>query len=259
MGTDKEKSLFSPQDDFYQKLAGKCVESGVGVDLFLFPNAYIDVASVGALSAISGGQTFMYPNFAAGRDGYRFAEDLRRSLTREFGYDSVLRVRCSNGVRVVEHYGNFYMRNSTDVEMGVIDSEKAVAVTFAHDTKLSENVDISFQVATLYTNVFGKRLIRVINISLPTTAQIGNIFRLAEMDTIINISSKSAISQTLSMGMASVREAITQQAAACLAAYRKFCASNNPPGQLILPESCKLYPLFAMCMLKSRAFKTGTF
>jgi protein transport protein SEC24 len=133
----------------------------------------------------------MYPNFMAARDGYRFAEDLRRVITRNFGFDGILRVRCGNGLRVAEHFGNFHMRNSTDVEFGVIDSEKALAVQFTHDSKLSENTDMSFQVALLYTSSLGRRLIRVMNYSMQCTAQIGNLFRLAEMDSIVNFATKS--------------------------------------------------------------------
>ena len=46
-GTDREKTLFVPQDTFYRATAEECVESGIGVNLFLFPTQYIDVASLG--------------------------------------------------------------------------------------------------------------------------------------------------------------------------------------------------------------------
>ncbi|KAG0079298.1 COPII coat Sec23p-Sfb3p heterodimer component, partial [Podila epicladia] len=50
-GTDKERALYTPQDPFYQKLAESCVQVGLSIDLFLFPNAYIDVATVGTLAS----------------------------------------------------------------------------------------------------------------------------------------------------------------------------------------------------------------
>lgn len=46
-GTDKEKTLFVPQDPFYRLTAEECVEYGIGVNLFLFPSQYIDVATLG--------------------------------------------------------------------------------------------------------------------------------------------------------------------------------------------------------------------
>jgi protein transport protein SEC24 len=45
--TEKEKTLFAPADPFYRTSAEEFVESGVGVNLFLFPSQYIDVATIG--------------------------------------------------------------------------------------------------------------------------------------------------------------------------------------------------------------------
>ena len=45
--TEKEKILFGPQDHFYKTLAVNCVDAGICIDLFLFPNNYIDVATIG--------------------------------------------------------------------------------------------------------------------------------------------------------------------------------------------------------------------
>lgn len=47
-GTDKEKTLFVPNDPFYRATAEECVELGIGINVFLFPTQYIDVASIGA-------------------------------------------------------------------------------------------------------------------------------------------------------------------------------------------------------------------
>jgi protein transport protein SEC24 len=49
-GTEKEKSLFLSQNDFYKNLAFDCARKGVCVDQFLFPSSYIDVATLGKFS-----------------------------------------------------------------------------------------------------------------------------------------------------------------------------------------------------------------
>lgn len=46
-GTEKEKTLFIPQDPFYRIAAEECVEAGIGINLFLFPSQYIDAATLG--------------------------------------------------------------------------------------------------------------------------------------------------------------------------------------------------------------------
>ncbi len=228
---------------------------------------------IGAITSITGGQTYLYPNFHAERDGVKFAEELRRCLLRPFGFDGLLRVRCSNGLRVVEHFGNFYMKNSTDVEFGYLDSETAFAVQLKHDGKLDEHDNVYFQIALLYTTAFGQRRIRVLNSAFSVTPQMGNVFRCAEMDAIVNYISKAgtrsiffamslissilAIPKTLSSPLKTVRDNISDRCVSILAAYRKHCASTSAAGQLILPESCKLFPLYALTVLKNRAFRSA--
>ena len=57
------QTILTPQSGFYEKLAKECVESGVAVDLFLFPNAYIDVATIGSVATLTGGQIYRYSYF----------------------------------------------------------------------------------------------------------------------------------------------------------------------------------------------------
>lgn len=54
-----------------------------------------------------------------------------------------------------------------------------------------------------------------------------------------------------------MRTALTDSCVKTLVAYRKNCATSMAPGQLILPESYKLFPLFALALMKSKALKGG--
>lgn len=51
----------------------------------------------------------------------------------------------------------------------------------------------------------------------------------------------------------SIRDNFTHQIAVILSCYRKHCSSQSPAGQLILPESLKLLPMYSNCLLKSDA------
>ncbi|KAI1310209.1 COPII coat Sec23p-Sfb3p heterodimer component [Mortierella claussenii] len=256
-GTDKERTLYAPQDDFYKNLAESCVGAGVSIDLFLFPNAYVDVASLGCLSSITGGETQVFPNFNVARDGAKLMGNIAKIVTRPFGYNALMRVRCSAGLRITEHFGNFHMKNSTDLELAGVDSEKAFGVLVKHDGKLDEKTEASFQVALLYTTADGLRRVRVHNFSTPVTTLLGNVFRWADMDTTINFLSKGAIAQGLTKPLKDVRDALTDKCVKILSAYRKNCASSTAPGQLILPESFKLFPLYALTLLKSKTLRSG--
>lgn len=253
--TEKERTLFAAQDSFYKMASQDLVEAGIGVDLFLFPNAYIDVATVGLLAGITGGEIYFYPNFRSDRDGGKFAYELNHAVTRETGYNVLMRTRCSNGLRVHDHFGNFYQRNITDLEFGTIDADKAVGVLVKYDGKLDEKQDAYFQSAILYTTAEGERRVRTHNIAIPVTSSLGNVFRYADMDTTVNFMSKEATSQLLTKPLREVRDHLTEKCVKILLSYRRNCASTTAKGQLILPEAYKLFPLYALAMIKSKALR----
>ena len=63
LGTDKEKAVLLPQTKFYNDLGQECVAVGCSVDLFLFNNAYIDIATLSQVSRMTGGQVYKYTYF----------------------------------------------------------------------------------------------------------------------------------------------------------------------------------------------------
>ena len=54
------------------------------------------------------------------------------------------------------------------------------------------------------------------------------------------------------------RQLVTTTVMKILHAYRKHCAPNSSTGQLILPESLKLMPLYTMAYIKSAALLSST-
>lgn len=67
--------------------------------------------------------------------------------------------------------------------------------------------------------------------------------------------SPTAVRDMPSNTLASVRTAIVDKCVDVLAAYRKHCASTTSPGQLILPESLKLLPIYVLALTKHPLFK----
>lgn len=105
-----------------------------------------------------------------------------------------MRVRCSDGLRVAEHYGNFHQRNSTDLALAAVDANSSITAAFTHDSKLDERLEVGFQVALLYTTASGQRRIRVHNISLPAVADMHRVFKHADHDAVISFFVKAGIS-----------------------------------------------------------------
>ncbi|NXI15243.1 SC24C protein, partial [Irena cyanogastra] len=257
INTDKEKTLFQPQTSFYNNLAKDCVAQGCCVDLFLFPNQYLDVATLGVVPYQTGGSIYKYAYFQLETDQYRFLNDLRRDVQKEVGFDAVMRVRTSTGIRATDFFGAFYMSNTTDVEMAGLDCDKTITVEFKHDDKLSEDSGALLQCALLYTSCAGQRRLRIHNLSLNCCTQLADLYRNCETDTLINYLAKYAYRGVLSSPVKTVRDALINQCAQILACYRKNCASPSSAGQLILPECMKLLPVYLNCVLKSDVLQPG--
>ncbi|NWS13272.1 SC24C protein, partial [Pachyramphus minor] len=257
LNTDKEKTLFQPQTSFYNNLAKDCVAQGCCVDLFLFPNQYLDVATLGVVPYQTGGSIYKYAYFQLETDRDRFLNDLRRDVQKEVGFDAVMRVRTSTGIRATDFFGAFYMSNTTDVEMAGLDCDKTITVEFKHDDKLSEDSGALLQCALLYTSCAGQRRLRIHNLSLNCCTQLADLYRNCETDTLINYLAKYAYRGVLSSPVKTVRDALINQCAQILACYRKNCASPSSAGQLILPECMKLLPVYLNCVLKSDVLQPG--
>ncbi|XP_034715289.1 protein transport protein Sec24C isoform X1 [Etheostoma cragini] len=257
VGTDKEKSLFQPQVSFYNTLAKECVAQGCCVDLFLFPNQYVDVATLGVVPVSTGGSIYKYTYFQAQSDTERFLNDLRRDVQKLVGFDAVMRVRTSTGIRATDFFGSFFMSNTTDVELAGLDCDKAITVEFKHDDKLSEETGALMQCAVLYTSCSGQRRLRVHNMAVNCCSQLADLYRNCETDTIINFFSKYAFRGLLTNPTKAVRDTLINQCAQILACYRKNCASPSSAGQLILPECMKLLPVYLNCVLKSDVLMPG--
>uniref|UniRef100_A0A9J8BAQ9 SEC24 homolog D, COPII coat complex component n=1 Tax=Cyprinus carpio carpio TaxID=630221 RepID=A0A9J8BAQ9_CYPCA len=245
VGTEKEKTLFQPQRGVYEQLTKDCVAQGCCVDLFLFPNQYVDIATMGDVPSHTGGSIYKYSNFQ------QFLSDLRRDVEKSIGFDAIMRVRTGTGFRATDFFGAIYMNNTTDVEMAAVDCDKAVTVEFKHDDTLSEETGAVMQCALLYTTIGGQRRLRIHNLSLNCSSQLSELYKSCETDALINFFAKSAYRAMLNQPLKTVREILVNQTAHMLACYRKNCASPSAASQLILPDAMKVFPVYMNSLLKT--------
>ena len=169
-----------------------CVAAGCSVDLFILNNSYIDLATIGQVCRLTGGEIYKYTYFQADVDGERLITDVINNISRPIAFNTVMRVRTSTGVRPTDFYGHFFMSNTTDMELASIDCDKAVAIEIKHDDKLTEEEGVYIQAALLYTSCGGVRRLRIINLSLKTSSQMAELYRACDLDAIINFFSKQS-------------------------------------------------------------------
>lgn len=126
-----------------------------------------------------------------------------------------------------------------------------------HGERIEGQKNAYVQVACLYTDKRGKRLIRVHTLQLPLTSSLSNVFRYTEIDAVTNLLLKQAADSALN-GNGSFKDKLTKSCVDMLHAYRANCASMTAAGQLILPESLKLLPLYIGTIRKFPAFRAGS-
>ncbi|KAK2079444.1 hypothetical protein QBZ16_003136 [Prototheca wickerhamii] len=204
-GTDREYSLRIPDDPFYKRFAAECSRCHICVDVFAFGSTYLDLASLGAMPKYLGGQLYAYPHFQAARDGARLARELARNLSRETGWEAVMRIRCSKGLRVTSFFGHFFIRTSDLLSLPVVDADKAFSVEIAHDESVLTGQTAFVQSALLYTASNGERRIRVHTAALPVVSDVAEMYRALDAGATVALLGKAAVERSLASKLEDVR------------------------------------------------------
>jgi protein transport protein SEC24 len=260
--TDAERKLFTTDHPGWKKTAAAMVTTGIGVDFFMASagGGYMDIATIGHVSALTGGEVFFYPNYIAPRDNAKLAAEITHAVNRETGYQALMKVRCSNGLQVSSYHGSFLQHSfGADLEIGSIDADKAMGVIFSYDGKLDSKLDAHFQAALLYTSATGQRRVRCINVVAGVSEGAIETMRTVDQDAVVNIIAKEASSKLAEKSMKDIRAGITEKTIDILSGYRKNFSGSHPPGQLVLPENLKEFAMYMLGLIKSRAFKGGYF
>ena len=205
-----------------------------------------------------------------------FLPIVRRSALAYMGSDAVFKLRCSNGIQVKSYSPTLPtgtvvgegIVDSAELELSSIDSSTTIAVLLEHkiggitNTLNSEKNDepmIFFQSAVLYTTLTGRRRVRVSTLGLPTTKVAADVFRGADLGAVATIMTRQAVSDVNNLpddGLKAARFNAFEQCVSILANYRLHTnARTSSSGQLILPESLQLLPLFCLGLRKSRMFR----
>ncbi|KAF3393729.1 hypothetical protein DPV78_009392 [Talaromyces pinophilus] len=258
---DGENKLFAIDNPDYKAAATKLTEAGVGIDFFVAApgGSFMDLTTIGYTAAISGGECFFYPNFHSPRDSLKLSQEISHTVTRETGYQALMKVRCSNGLQVSAYHGNFLQHTfGADLEIGTIDADKALGVLFSYDGKLDPKLDAHFQAALLYTAANGQRRVRCINIVAGVNEGGIETMKCIDQDAVVAIIAKEAASKAGDKTLKDIRASITEKTVDIFSGYRKNFSGSHPPGQLVLPENLKEFSMYMLGLLKSRAFKGGS-
>lgn len=251
--SEKEFSLFKAQGTFIKDVANEAANSGVCIDLFIANSSPCDVASIEPLASLTGGEVHLYSGLSS-RNAECLREDVFRKITSSIAFDCFGKLRVSEGISVQDYFGNLNMRNASEMMFGGFDVRQAFSVLLSVDAKLAERSKVSFQYAILFTDTFGRRVVRVHNLCLPLASSISELFLFSDFESVTSLLSKRAASLVMNETLSGIRSLISKRVASILYAYRKYCSPNSLQSQLVLPDAQKILPILSLGLQKSRAF-----
>ena len=252
LGTSKESSLLQTASSFYKSFAVECSKNQVSIDMFLFSSQYQDVASLSNLPRYTGGQTWFYPGWNAGRpeDAVKFASEFSDYLSSEIGLEAVLRVRATTGLRMSTFYGNFFNRSSDLCAFPAFPRDQCYVVEVAIDENLTKNI-VCLQAAVLHTTCNGERRIRVLTLALPTTTSLADVYASADQCAITTYFSHRTVERALGSGLDAARDGLQQKITELLQTFRKELAGGSMGGGLQFPTNLRALPALFLGLLKN--------
>eukprot|EP00548_Thalassiothrix_antarctica_P010698 CAMPEP_0194158908 /NCGR_PEP_ID=MMETSP0152-20130528/77537_1 /TAXON_ID=1049557 /ORGANISM="Thalassiothrix antarctica, Strain L6-D1" /LENGTH=1308 /DNA_ID=CAMNT_0038868423 /DNA_START=117 /DNA_END=4043 /DNA_ORIENTATION=- len=269
MGTPQEVKLLRPNTPWYKDTAVECSRQQISVDMFLFPYQYMDVSALSELPKFTAGTLQSYVGFNSERDGPRFEAELHKRLTQETGFEAVMRIRCTKGMRITNFYGNFFIRGTDLLALPNCTSDSVFGFDIEHDEQNISSSVVTVQSALLYTSSNGQRRIRVMTQALPITKSSSEFIASVDTETVCNLISKQALVMSTKTTLDNARMKMQQTCVDIIRAAkggRTVSGYSVPPpggagggeGETAIPENLNLLPLYTLAMMKNVAFRGGT-
>lgn len=251
LGTERESALYTPSTDFFKTLALEvCSKNQMSVDIFSCCEYYADLANLVPLCRYTDGQLWHYPNFDAARDGDSFRADVTRAVTRQIGFEAVMRLRASAGIKVSSFHGNHYLRGADLLSLPTVDCDKAFSCDLVHEEQSITCSHVLVQCALLYTTSEGERRIRVCNLNVPVTSNLADLYSTLDARAAMNVMLKSAIEQAQATKITDARSRLQSACVTALRTHRIMCATA-------IPDQAALLPLLTLAALKNVAVRDG--
>ncbi|KAK6463028.1 protein transport protein SEC24 [Scheffersomyces coipomensis] len=259
-GKPKEaKTLLTAADSFYKSFAVQCNSSQVTVDLFLTASGYQDVATLANLPRYTAGQTHFYPAWTSAKFGdvTKLSKEVSDHLSQDIAMEAVLRVRGSTGFRMSSFYGNFFNRSSDLCSFPTFPRDQSYCIEISIEENATKPV-VYFQAAVLHSTSFGERRIRVLNLALPTSSKLNDIYASADQLAIVNFFTHKAIEKALSSTLQDAREFLTNKVIEILNLYKKELVAGNVSGAspLQLSTNLRMLPLLLFSLTKHLGFRS---
>lgn len=248
--TGQDKKMFMvPTTNKVMEITPDMHQNFISCNLFIFSNSYKNCITISELARYLSGDVHYLPE---GPDrNHKFYYEFKNSLLREYTWETVFRLRVSQGWNVKKIYGNYSIKFSNDLlSVPNCDDSKALIYEIELDDEIARFSVFYLQTALLYTNSNGERRIRVVNYGVRLTDSVHEIEQY--------IDSQVLICSLLRVNLEKIynKANITQIRDECLVKARMIYSQvtknkNKDEGQ---PESMITFSLAMLGMLKHPLF-----
>ncbi|EFC44820.1 predicted protein [Naegleria gruberi] len=259
-GNEKaEAKLLQPADQSYRDFALLFNKDQICIDLYCYSipesrNSFLDISTISNLSKFTGGwcKLYEYPDQLS----HQLASDLKQNIIEEItGFESVMRIRVSSGMKIVNFFGNFFIRGHDLMALPNISGTQTFGFQMVHTGAMLSTPNVSVQVAVLYTSDQGQRKIRVCNLLLPITTSLSVLYNSTQTTCLTNLMGKILAADLPKEGITNSKNILIDKWLKGAVAGYKTVANVGSMG-IVMPTALQYLPLF-ICGLSKSAMLIG--
>ena len=149
---------------FYRELAFTLAKESISVHLFVASNEFVDMAVISLPSCLTNGKSYYYGDFAP-RFRQMLHNDIYRTVSTKYFWDTSFRYTTSRGLVLRHMYGNCVFKDRDVVQVGAM----APTDSFTGDFTLEPHItsgSVVFQFVLSWRNAERQRIMRVFTFSL---------------------------------------------------------------------------------------------
>ncbi|EER12369.1 Salivary proline-rich protein II-1, putative [Perkinsus marinus ATCC 50983] len=227
-------SMIPPSSSVFKDMTSDLVAVQITVELFVATdNLHMDLASLAPLAKYTGGDMRYYPLFREAFRGEHLRQDIQHMLTRETGFEAVMKFRVSPGYQLKSYHGHLFQRTR----------DLLVAPNCTEDETFGCIVGVNKDAALLYTSSAGERRIRVNTSQYPKSLDVEQVMASCDAQAAAIVMGKYAINE--SRNVSDARKYLLDTTQAALA---------GPNARL---ENLSALPGLVLGLLKSDVFSAA--
>ncbi|ORM40404.1 Protein transport protein Sec24-like [Babesia sp. Xinjiang] len=222
-------------------------QTQVSIEMFVCTPQSVNLNALYHLSTLTAGNVHHIP-LRTHVGTAKLGEELRRVLTRETGWEAVMRIRASKGWKITHWFGHCYIRGSDLMVLPNCHSDQTFTVTFEHEENVVTSKVAYFQAALLHTTSLGERRIRVSTYAIPVSDNAAEILLSVDPEATMVAAAQLAISTAIGGKLSDAR---TQLQTLCSR------ISNTMSSITTLQDVIAKMVVYMLGLLKSPCFSEG--